>query len=262
MHQKTPLWLKLNPNKAAGPDKLQPQVHKELTDVLAPMVTLICNAYKWQKMPGDGKTVYSGRERSIRAYKASNYRPVSLTCILCKCMEHIVASQIMQHLTNNNILYCTTISIASDPNSQTQLIKFTEDMLIGMKDGKIRLLHKLHMYGMALETCSCSRSFLCGRTQHVVVDKRQWRGIWGGGNHLWGTTGLSPRDYLLPDLHERHSKIHPPPLGQTVCWQCHHMTEKLPKRHSSFGEVGGWLDDGVPSWQMLCNQNNHEEDNQ
>ena len=36
----------LNPNKAAGPDKLQPQVLKELADVLAPMVTLIYNASK------------------------------------------------------------------------------------------------------------------------------------------------------------------------------------------------------------------------
>ena len=29
----------------------------------------------------------------------------------------------------------------------------------------------------------------------------------------------------------------------------------------SLGEVGGWLTDGVPSWQMLCHQNNQEEDN-
>ena len=36
----------LNPNKAAGPDKLQRQVLKELADVLAPMVTLIYNALK------------------------------------------------------------------------------------------------------------------------------------------------------------------------------------------------------------------------
>ena len=97
----------LNPNKAAGPDKLQPQVLKELADVLAPMVTLIYNASKkQQKVPRDWKTanvapIFKKGEK----YKASNYRPVSLTCVLCKCMEHIVASQVMQHLTKNNILY-------------------------------------------------------------------------------------------------------------------------------------------------------------
>ena len=33
-------------------------------------------------------------------YKAVNYRPISLTCICCKIMEHI-----MTYLENNNILY-------------------------------------------------------------------------------------------------------------------------------------------------------------
>ena len=36
----------LNPNNAAGPDKQQPPVLKELADVLAPMVILIYNASK------------------------------------------------------------------------------------------------------------------------------------------------------------------------------------------------------------------------
>ena len=33
-----------------------------------------------------------------------------------------------------------------------------------------RLLHKLHMYEIDQETCGWSRSFLYGRTEHVVVD--------------------------------------------------------------------------------------------
>jgi len=31
-------------------------------------------------------------------YLASNYRPVSLTCICCKVLEHIVVSNMMKHL--------------------------------------------------------------------------------------------------------------------------------------------------------------------
>jgi hypothetical protein len=38
-------------------------------------------------------------------HNAINYRPISLTCILCKIMEHIIASSMMDHLENNNILY-------------------------------------------------------------------------------------------------------------------------------------------------------------
>ena len=67
-------------------------------------------------------------------YKASNYRPVSLTT--WKCMEHIVASQAMQHLTKKNILYNHQHGFRSKLSTETQLIKFIEDMLRGMKDGK------------------------------------------------------------------------------------------------------------------------------
>ena len=35
----------------------------------------------------------------------SSYRPISLTCILCKLLEHIVSSNVMKHLDNSKILY-------------------------------------------------------------------------------------------------------------------------------------------------------------
>ena len=37
-------------------------------------------------------------------YAAVNYRPISLTCIACKLMEHIITSHTMSHLERNNIL--------------------------------------------------------------------------------------------------------------------------------------------------------------
>ena len=148
------LLFDLNPNKAAVPDilqaSLQPQVLKELTDVLAPMVTLVFSGSKnQQKVSRDRKTanvapIFKKGEK----YKASNYCAISspgfqdpvgfrvfwganwslrnnyheqlpvsvslvdratlftLTCVLCKCMEHIVASQIMRHLPRTS--YTTT----------------------------------------------------------------------------------------------------------------------------------------------------------
>ena len=37
-------------------------------------------------------------------HKAVNYRPVSLTCMCCKLLEHIVCSHIHQHLDTHSIL--------------------------------------------------------------------------------------------------------------------------------------------------------------
>ena len=36
---------------------------------------------------------------------AGNYRPVSLTSITCKLLEHIISSNVMHHLEGNDILY-------------------------------------------------------------------------------------------------------------------------------------------------------------
>jgi hypothetical protein len=38
----------------------------------------------------------------------SNYLPVSLTCILCQILEHIIQSSIMKHLDTHKILRFTT----------------------------------------------------------------------------------------------------------------------------------------------------------
>ena len=37
-------------------------------------------------------------------FKASNYRPVSLTSLCCKIQEHIVTSNILRHLEEHDIL--------------------------------------------------------------------------------------------------------------------------------------------------------------
>ena len=74
----------LNSNKAAGHNKLQPCVFKELAGVLAPMVTPIYNASKkQQQVPRDWKTANVGPIlKNGEKYKASNYCAVSLTCVL------------------------------------------------------------------------------------------------------------------------------------------------------------------------------------
>ena len=44
---------------------------------------------------------------------ACNYRPVSLTCVPCKLLEHIVCSNIMAHLALMNINFCQTNNMHS-----------------------------------------------------------------------------------------------------------------------------------------------------
>ena len=128
----------LNPHKAAGPDRISPIVLKELADVISPVVTRIFRASLSQ-----GKTPDAWREAHVtplfkkgEKYKAINYRPVSLTCILCKQMEHILASNIMAHLNSNKLLYDKQHGFRSERSCETQLLEFTDDVLKTLRDRK------------------------------------------------------------------------------------------------------------------------------
>ena len=128
------------------------------------------------------------------------------------------------------------------------------------------LLHKLHMYGIDPETCGWVRSFLCIRTRRVVVDGE-------ASKEVENTSGVPHGSVLVPIFFLIHIKItwqSKPNTPQSDCCQQHHRIphpdcrkwlQTAPRRPSSFGEVEGWLADGVPCWKMLCHQNNQEEDN-
>ena len=98
---------KLNPGKAAGPDNRTSRILKELHKEIAPILTDIFNTSLAEgTVPKDWKSanvtpVYKKGPKS----KPENYRPISLTCICCKILEHIITSNIMTHLDKNNLLF-------------------------------------------------------------------------------------------------------------------------------------------------------------
>ena len=97
----------LNPHKAAGPDGISPRVLQELADVLAaPLTTLFQTSLDKATVPNDWKKasvcpIFKKGEKSA----AANYRPVNLTCVTSKIMEHILTNQLMRFAEENNIFH-------------------------------------------------------------------------------------------------------------------------------------------------------------
>ena len=94
-----------------------------------------------------------------------NYRPISLTCVLCKVLGHIVASSLAKHFTDLNILYKLQHRFREKRSCETQLIMLDElsismqmekqaDLLLldfskaFDKVAHVKLLQKLHFYGI------------------------------------------------------------------------------------------------------------------
>ena len=118
---------------------------------------------------------------------------MSLTCICCKTLEHIIVSNINKHFAFESILADCQHGFRSQRSCETQLVQFYHDMvsnLDGARDqgqkqtdviimdfakafDKVphgRLLYKLDYYGIRGSTHKWISSWLSERSQKVVLD--------------------------------------------------------------------------------------------
>ena len=119
---------------------------------------------------------------------AENYRPVSLTCITCKLLEHIVCRHILDHVEDHKILTNLQHGFRSGRTCETQLITTTHDLLSSFNSKSqidvaildfskafdtvphAGLLGKLEHYGIDSKILLWITNFLNNRKQRVVVD--------------------------------------------------------------------------------------------
>ena len=120
---------------------------------------------------------------------AVNYRPVSLTSIVCKLMESILREHIINHLTNLKLLSNKQYGFLSKRSTVTQLLKYIDQCCESLSNGKVvdsvyfdfakafesvphrRLCKKLEGYGVEGQILRWIKSFLYGRKQLVRVNE-------------------------------------------------------------------------------------------
>ena len=192
----------LNPSKALGPDELHPRVLKELATELGPVLAhLFQQSIDTGEIPKEWSLanicpLFKKSDRSL----ACNYRPVSLTCVPCKLLEHIVRSNIMAHLDEYKLLSDRQHAFRKGHSCETQLTTVINDWAKildnrGQVDTFILdfekafdtpphelLKSKLFGYGIGGKTLKWIDSFLCFRQQRVVVNgvKSDWAPVLSG----------------------------------------------------------------------------------
>ena len=180
----------LNISKSCGPDGLHPKVLKELAPVLDyPLKLLFDKTIRDGELPNawkmaEVKPIFKKGDKS----DPSNYRPVSLTSIVCKIFESYIRDALYNHLVDTGLLSDNQFGFCKGRSCTTQLL-VTIHKWMQQLDQKIpvdaiyldfskafdtvphnRLIHKLSSYGIRGKLLDWIRSFLSDRSQYVTVN--------------------------------------------------------------------------------------------
>ena len=166
------------------------RILKELAHEFVPHLTSFYNtSLSKGRVPSDWRqvNVIPVFKKGIK-YIANNYRFVSLTCICCKVLEHIVVSSMVKHLELHGILVGCQHGFSTKTSCETQLISLTHEItnhlhsaiqndLIILDFSKAfhkvpqkKLLCKLDNNGKRGTTLKWIGSVLNNRMQQVVLD--------------------------------------------------------------------------------------------
>jgi len=180
---------KLKSNKSPGIDSIHPLLLKEcaheLSEVLADMFNQSIQSGSlpslWKK--AQVTPIFKKGNKHL----CSNYRPVSLTVILCKVLETFIRDEIVKHLDSNNLFVNCQHGFRSKRSCTTQLLEVIDHWSEILEEGgqldciyldfakafdtvpHQRLMKKLYAYGIRGKVHSWVESFLSNRQQQVRI---------------------------------------------------------------------------------------------
>ena len=119
----------LNVGKSAGADGLHPRILKELsTELCEPLMIIFEASMRGGKLPTDWKLANitaifkKGKKNSVR-----NYRPVSLTSVVCKVFEKIIRDHIMKYCVSHDLFTNRQYGFIKGRSTVMQLLKVLDD---------------------------------------------------------------------------------------------------------------------------------------
>lgn len=194
----------LDVGKAMGPDGVSGWVLKECAEeLLKPIYEIVKCSLDSGKVPTDWK-----RANIVPIYKGGNkeeplnYRPVSLTSILCKMCERVIKRRWIKVLEENRLLSPTQFGFREGSSTVTNLISFYDRVteILQERDGWVdcvyldikkafdrvpheRLMWKLENYGgVKGKTLEWMRDYLQGRQMRTMIRNKfsTWKRVTSG----------------------------------------------------------------------------------
>ena len=182
--------MELNPKSGGGPDGLTSVLLMNIACTVAQPLSLIYTAsFELSAIPDIWKAAFVTpvfKKGSPTA--ASNYRPISLTCIVCKVMESIIKDKLIAYLLEKGLITKQQHGFLAKHSTCSQLLECVNDWTIELNvrhsvdvayidfqkafDSVVssKLSHKLSNYGISGNLLNWLSAFLSDRVQAVKVN--------------------------------------------------------------------------------------------
>ena len=128
---------KLKSNSAPGPDKILPRVLQELEDIIVtPLCIIFRKSLAEGSIPSDWKMANvtpvfkKGAKSSV-----DNYRPISLTSIICKLLESIICEAVTNYLSSYCLIRLSQHGFMSHRSCLTNLLEYLETVTRLLDEG-------------------------------------------------------------------------------------------------------------------------------
>lgn len=193
---------KLRPHSAPGPDGIHPRVLKETVDIISyPLALLFNKSMQEGVIPSDWR-----RANVSPIYKkgckmtAGNYRPVSLTSVVCRVMEGVIKEELVNFLEKNHLLSRGQHGFRANRSCVTNLLEYLEKVTELIDRGQScdivffdfkkafdmvshkKLILKLDRIGIKSGLCLWIEEWLNQREQQVVLNgsESDWTKVLSG----------------------------------------------------------------------------------
>ena len=181
---------KMKDNKSPGVDGIPPKLLKEIVDQIStPLAKLFNLSLEEGIVPSERKEanitlLFKKGSRN----KPDNYRPVSLTSVVCKLLEILIRDHMVEFLVKYKLINTSQHGFLKARSCLTNILCFFEEITKWVDDGspvdvvyldfqkafdKVphqRLLLKLKAHGIGNDVINWIEKWLTHRRQRIIVD--------------------------------------------------------------------------------------------
>ena len=196
------LLKNMDGNKSPSPDGYHPCFIKELADfIIEPIGIIFRNSMESGTIPSQWKearvsAIYKKGNKKL----AGNYRPVSITSVLCRILEKLIRNQIVEYMQSENLLSDLQFGFIKGRSTSLQLLNIMNDWTCAIENSNSsdciyldyqkafdtvphkRLISKLYAYNIDEKIINWIKYYLSERKQYVEINgqKSEWQKVTSG----------------------------------------------------------------------------------